>query len=109
MTRRWILRSGLHKTRRDLVSCRHPVLPRFAGPDIDALAVVHFDFDRLVTAVTAYIKTHVVTFFAQFAHRFVRNAALDFNVAAGFRHFFSGRFVVALMLPAREVARYLNI
>src|SRR5450759_2202935 len=64
-----------------LVSGRHPVFPRFAGADINALAVVHFHFDGLVTAVTAYIKTHVVTFFAQFPHRLVRNVALDFNVA----------------------------
>src|SRR5207249_8766944 len=64
------------------ISCRHPVFPRFAGPDIDALAVVHFDFDRLVTAVTADIEANVVSFLAQFAHRFVRNAALDFDVAA---------------------------
>src|SRR2546428_103534 len=57
----------------------------------------------------ADVEAAVVAFLPQFAHRFVRNAALDFNVAAGFRHFFSGRFVVTLVLPARSIARFLHI
>ena len=59
----------------------HSVLARFARADIDTPAVVHFNFDCLVAAVTAHIKTYVVTLFAQFAHGLVRNTALDFNVA----------------------------
>src|ERR1700694_1530482 len=70
---------------------------------------MYFHLDGLVAAVTADIETHVVSFFAQFAHGFVGNAALDFNVAAGFGHLFAGRLAVALVLPARGVARFLYI
>ena len=39
------------------------VFAGFAGADIDALAVVHLDFDRLITAVAADVETNVVTLF----------------------------------------------
>jgi hypothetical protein len=42
---------------------------------------MHFDFDRLVTTVTADVETHVVAFVAQLANAFVRNTAFDFNVS----------------------------
>ena len=61
---------------------RLAVFARFARADVNALAVVHLDFDRLVTAVAADVEAHVVTLLSQFAHGFVRNAALDFNVTA---------------------------
>src|SRR5215467_816457 len=94
--------TGQEKTRLPFpsVSCRHSVLARFAGADVNALAIVHFDFDRLITAVAADVETHVVSFLAQLAHGFVRNAAFDFDVAAVL-HFFTGRFAIPFVMPAR--------
>ena len=42
------------------ISRRLAVLARFARADVNALAIVHLDFDRLITAVTADIEAHVV-------------------------------------------------
>jgi hypothetical protein len=47
---------------RDLVSGGLPVLPAFAGPDVNPLTVVHLDLDRLVTAVPAEVEADVVAF-----------------------------------------------
>src|SRR5438046_9462944 len=69
---------------------------------------MHFDFDRLITTVAADVETHVVTFLMQLAHRLVRNAALNLNVAA-LVHFFAGWFIVTFMLPARRVPGFLNV
>src|SRR5439155_19583168 len=90
------------------VSSGHSVFPRFAGADINALAIVRFDFYGLITAVAADIETHIVPFLAQLAHAFVRNAAFTFDVAAVL-HFFAGRFVVAFVVPAGGVAGLLHI
>ena len=48
----------------NLITGSHSVLARFAGADVNALAVVHFDFDRLIAAVTADVEAHVVSFLA---------------------------------------------
>ena len=37
------------------------VFARFASADVDALAVVHFDLDRLVATVAADIEAHIVS------------------------------------------------
>ncbi len=42
------------------IARRLAVLARFAGADIDTLAVVHFDFDRLITAVAADVEADVM-------------------------------------------------
>src|SRR5256885_17229002 len=80
-----------------------------ACPRGAAWTVVHFPRDGRLSAVATHIKTHVVSFLAQFAHRLVRNAAFDFNVSTRSSHLFSGRFVVAFMLPARRVAGFLHV
>ena len=89
------------------VSSGHSVFARFAGADINALAIVRFDFYGLITAVAADVETHVVPFLAQLAHGLVRNTALYLDVAA-ICHFFTGRFVVAFVVPARRVAGFLT-
>jgi len=39
---------------------RHSVLAGFARADVNALAIMHFDFDGLVTAVAPEIEAHIV-------------------------------------------------
>ena len=70
---------------------------------------MHFHFDGLITAVAADIEAYVMSFFTKLAHRFVRNAALEFDVAARFSHLFAGRFIVAFVLPARRIAGFLRV
>src|SRR5437660_1719976 len=81
------------------ITCGLTILARFARPDVNALAIVQLYFDGLVATVTTYVKTHIVTAFFQFADDLVWDSALDFNVAT-FLHFFAGRFIISLMLPA---------
>ena len=42
------------------ISCGLAVFARFARADVNALAIVHLDLDRLVAAVAADIEAHVV-------------------------------------------------
>src|SRR5438093_180105 len=49
--------------------------------DADPLHVEPFLLSGLINTLTTNIKPHVMTFFAQFSHRLVRNTALDFNVS----------------------------
>ena len=69
---------------------------------------MHLYFNGLVATVATNVKTHIVTAFFQFADDFVWNSTLDFNVTAA-RHFFSRRFVIALVLPARSVTCFLHV
>ena len=55
------------------IPCCLTVLAAFAGAEIDALAVVHLDFDRLVTAVATDVGTNVVALLFQFPHGFIRH------------------------------------
>ena len=64
-----------------LVSRRLAVFTGLTRADVNALTIVHFYFDGLVTTVAADVKSHVVTLLAQFPHRLVRDTALDFNVS----------------------------
>src|SRR5438045_8836422 len=84
------------------------IFARFARSDVNALAIVHLYFNGLVATVATNVKTHIVTAFFQFADDFVWNSTLDFNVTAA-RHFFSRRFVIALVLPARSVTCFLHV
>src|SRR5207244_11913468 len=54
------------------------------------------------------VQPHSVPSSFQFADDFVWNSTLDFNVTAA-RHFFSRRFVIALVLPARSVTCFLHV
>src|SRR6266513_1825593 len=90
------------------VTCGLTIFARFARTDVNALAIVHLYFNGLVATVATNVKTHIVTAFFQFADDFVWNSTLDFNVTAA-RHFFSRRFVIALVLPARSVTCFLHV
>jgi hypothetical protein len=46
-----------------LVSCRLTVLTRLAPADVDTLAIVHLNFDCLISAVTANVEADVVSAF----------------------------------------------
>src|SRR5437899_6370602 len=81
------------------ITCGLTVLARFACADVNAVAIMQLYFDGLVATVATNVKTHIVTAFFQFAHDLVWDSALDFNVATFF-HFFAGRFIISLMLPA---------
>src|SRR5438105_2208599 len=84
------------------------VFTRFACADVNALPVMHLNLDCLITAVTTNIDAHMVAALFQFALRLCGNAAFKIHVAAVF-HLLAGRFVVALVLPARRIARFLHI
>src|SRR5438045_8701085 len=89
------------------VTCGLTIFARFARTDVNALAIVHLYFNGLVATVATNVKTHIVTAFFQFADDFVWNSTLDFNVTAA-RHFFSRRFVIALVLQARSVTCFMH-
>src|SRR5438045_4632827 len=93
---------------RGSITCGLTILARFACPDVNALAIMQLYFDGLVATVATYVKAHLVTAFFQFADDLIWDSALDFNVATFF-HFFAGRFIISLMLPACSVARFLRI
>src|SRR5438477_5022679 len=91
-----------------LVTCSLTILARFARADVNALSIMHLDFDGLVATVVTDIKAHIVTTFFQVADDFIWNSTLDFNVTAA-PHFIASWFVIALVLPARSVARFLHV
>src|SRR6478672_1804031 len=84
---------------RGSITCGLTIFARFACSDVNALAIMQLYFDGLVATVATYVKAHLVTAFFQFADDLIWDSALDFNVATFF-HFFAGRFIVSLMLPA---------
>src|SRR5438132_14436334 len=84
------------------------IFTRFAGADVNALAIVHLYFDSLVATVATNVKTHIVASFFQLANDFVRNSALDFNITA-VRHFLASWLVIPLVLPALSVTRFLHV
>src|SRR5207253_3804786 len=102
-----VLKSSLNSPSKS-VTCGLTIFARFARTDVNALAIVHLYFNGLVATVATNVKTHIVTTFFQFADDFVWNSTLDFNVTAA-RHFFSRRFVIALVLPARSVTCFLHV
>src|SRR5437588_7603215 len=81
------------------ITCGLTILARFACSDVNALAIMQLYFDGLVATVATYVKAHLVTAFCQFADDLIWDSAFDFNVATFF-HFFAGRFIISLMLPA---------
>src|SRR5262249_47254175 len=71
-------------------------------------AIVHFDLDRLVAAVTANIVADFVPALHKLARRLIRYSTFQLDIAAFF-HLFTGWFAVPFMLPARSVACFLHV